>query len=245
MMHDTTPGRVFDWRPNHDERSRNYTIADLIEPPPRVDKEWDMPREVLDQGNEGACVGFAFANDVLGSPKPRQVPRQVGEQLAHRVYRRAQVLDRWPGANYSGTSVLAGAKTTVEMGFATGYRWAFTTDEIIDALCAPARHGGGPVVIGVPWYSDMYDTAPSGLVMVGGKKVGGHAITLTGYRRRMRFAVSGTWEYHEVVRWRNSWGAQYGRNGDGFITLPLLRHLLDQGGEACLMTGRRRVTHLG
>lgn len=221
--------RKLGWVSYHDERSRNYPIRALTAGLPRPEQMyWRGPFFRLDQGQEGACVGFAWTNEILSKPVSSNVPRPLND-FALKFYKEAQKLDDWPGEDYEGTSVLAGAKQAQKLGYITGYRWAFGIEDVLDALAFT-----GPVVIGIPWYNDMYSTLPGGLVKVGGKLVGGHAITLTGYGNR-KFPGGLTLD---VVRWRNSWGRTYGVRGDGYIRVTDLANLLKQDGEACVPTGR-------
>jgi hypothetical protein len=180
-----------------------------------------------DQGSEGACVGFAWMNELLASPKePKHQPEEeMANKIALSYYKRAQRLDDWPGENYEGTSVLAGAKVMKESGYIGEYRWCFGIDDVRDALIVE-----GPVVIGVPWYEGMYETKPNGLVQLKGKNVGGHAITLTGYYPSKMFDG----KREEVFRWRNSWGRDYGIDGSGYIRYTDLAKLLADSGEACV-----------
>lgn len=220
--------RILDWRPQFDPRSKNYSIRTIL-------KGVDVPKEpaswtegiVLDQGSEGACVGFAWTGELLAEPAaPREQPSfEYANGLAKSFYYSAQKIDEWPGENYSGTSVLAGAKIMQEKGFIGEYRWCFNTRDIRDAVITE-----GPVVLGIPWYEGMYSTSKDGLVSVSGKKVGGHAILITGYYPKMRFGKAS----YEVFRWRNSWGSDYGINGSGWIKLSDLQKLLEEGGEACV-----------
>jgi hypothetical protein len=233
--------RVLDWEPRFDERSRDFpiraTIGDKVS---REKKFWRAHVTRLNQGREGACVGYAWAqelmarpNEVAGRGPNPTVDGVSARDFARRLYHRAQRLDRWEGEAYSGTSVLAGAKATQQSGYISGYRWAFGIDDVIDALVAH-----GPIVVGVNWYQNMYRTRPSGLVEVGGRKVGGHAILLTGYHPKIRLMREGYHKRFEVVKWRNSWGWGYGRRGDGYIKVEDLAALLDERGEACVPVGR-------
>ena len=198
---------------------------------PRKPKLWRAGTDRLDQGREGACVGFAWAGELAATPNP--VHLGDGNQYARELYRAAQRLDVWPGEAYEGTSVLAGAKASQAAGYIGEYRWAFSMDQIIDALITV-----GPVVIGTPWLSGMYQTRPSGLVEAVGDVVGGHAILLTGYHPAMRIRGEGWTKRHEVIKWRNSWGAEYGHKGDGYITPEALSALFDRRVEACVPTIR-------
>ena len=192
---------------------------------------------MLDQGAEGACVGFAWCGELMASPKP--IRFDDADDFARTIYREAQHVDEWPGENYEGTSVLAGAKVIQASGLIGEYRWAFGVDDVIDTLCAPYADGGGPVVIGIPWLDGMYETRPSGLVDVSGSIVGGHALTLIGYHPNM--LIRGEPGRHEVVKWRNSWGSIYGRRGTGYVRVDDLERLLASayGAEACVPLARR------
>jgi hypothetical protein len=216
--------RTFDWKSRHDERSLNFSVARLAADVPRVRKSWRSPGERLDQGREGACVGFAWTNELLSSPNPmgRKVPKPRNE-FASSLYKEAQKVDEWPGEDYEGTSILAGAKVAKEMGYIDSYYWAFGIEQVLDAVI-----GVGPVVIGIPWYESMYSTARNGLVQVSGSMVGGHAILLTGYHPNHPVLKE------PVVRWRNSWGSSYGVNGNGFVRPTDLSALLKTYGEACV-----------
>lgn len=224
---------ILDWVSRHDERSRNYSIAEKIGSVEPKKKYWSTG-VILDQGREGACVGFGWTGELLASPMPFRTTAESANQFALGVYKRAQQLDSWPGEDYSGTSVLAGAKAVKEKGYISGYRWAFNMDDVRSAVISE-----GPVVIGIPWKQDMYETRPSGLVVASGEPVGGHCLVLTGYNPRAR--LKGEKGLLEVYRWRNSWGPSYGINGNGFIKADDLAALLKETGEACVPQGRSKV----
>lgn len=227
-MKQEIPKRTFDWRPVFDERSRNYAIRSMLGDRviKRVKTEW-REGTVLDQGSEGACVGFGWMSEILAEPvEPDEQPtEELGNQLAQYYYKEAQKIDEWEGENYSGTSVLAGAKIMQKYGLISEYRWCFSIDDVIDTVIAK-----GPVVIGIPWYQSMYSTGKTGLVTVSGNKVGGHCITITGYDPAKKI---GSYTY-EVLKWRNSWGNGYGINGSAYIKVSDLKKLLADGGEACV-----------
>lgn len=227
--------RKLDWTPQFDERSRQYGIREVIR------RGTTVPRPVLwqegvalDQGSEGACVGFAWMGEALAEPAmPEPQPMvAAANRRAISYYKMAQKLDDFPGEDYSGTSVLAGAKVMKREGWIEGYRWCFSIDEVRDAVIKE-----GPVVIGIPWFESMYETDSNGLVRIHGQLVGGHAIFLTGYVPNMSIAG----QTLDVFRWRNSWGTSYGLGGSAFISYQDLAELLSQQGEACVPTGRKVV----
>lgn len=225
MSHD----KIFNWAPKFDERSKDFTIGELIKKRPvRRDKQW-RSGQILDQGREGACVGFGWTAEALATPVPVNLawlkvdaPRTPNEFAAN-VYHIAKTIDDYAGEDYDGTSVLAGAKVMQQFGLIKEYRWAFGIEDVIDSLLAK-----GPVVLGIWWYDGMY-SAPNGVLKVSGKKVGGHCITAVGYKTA---ASSKTGEASIILQ--NSWGEDWGINGLAEISVKDLAALLKDGGEACV-----------
>ena len=230
--------RTLDWVPRFDERSKGYAIRPLLGTK-RATRKATFWQEgtVLDQGSEGACVGFGWMADILAKPvTPDQQPsEELGNALAQFYYKEAQKLDRWEGEDYEGTSVLAGAKVMKRHGLISGYRWCFSVEDIIDTVCTK-----GPVVLGVPWYRSMYRTLSGGLVYadMSQEPVGGHCITITGYDPAMQIGR----QTLEVFRWRNSWGHDYGVDGSGYIKVSDLKRLFEseRGAEACVPIVRNK-----
>lgn len=197
-----------------DERSRDFPIRELIDDTqPRT--RWWGGTVKLDQGKEGACVGFAWSHEL--DMTPIAVPG-IDDPFAQRIYKRAQQLDEWVGEDYSGTSVLAGAKAVGELGYLDEYRWAFGIDDVILTI---SHHG--PVVLGVNWYYDMYFPDPNVYIRPSGRLVGGHAILAAAYDHESR-----------EVWLVNSWGNDWGWHGLCRIRVEDLTRLLQEDGEACV-----------
>lgn len=224
---------ILDWRSRHDEKSRDYAVRNLFVGVVAPQTKLWTEGTVLDQGNEGACVGFGNTGYMLTSPQGGRPRASAANKYAMGIYKDAQKIDPWPGEEYSGTSVLAGAQTLKARGLISSYHWAFSVQDVRDALVTT-----GPVVIGIPWHDGMYDTRPDGLVDVSGPVVGGHCILLSGYYRSKTFDR----KPYEVVRWRNSWGTSYGVGGSAYIKLDDLAGLLAKDGEACIPVGKRKLT---
>lgn len=221
--------RILDWAPHHDPESRNYPIRGAArQAPARKSRAWRVP-DPLDQGAEGACVGYGWTHEALSTPVPVDFSRvknlsiPVPDTVARGVYRRAQVLDEWEGENYEGTSVNAGAKAMRELGVLKEWRWAFGIADVIYGILTT-----GPVVLGIPWYHDMY-WADDGIVNVGGALVGGHCILARAVAERGRVFPD-----EDAVGWLNSWGPTYGKNGLAWIRASALSGLLKQEGEAAV-----------
>lgn len=210
--------RTFDRLVQFDDRSRGFPVRRLLEGKTPRSYTWRC-RAWLDQGSEGACVGFSWTHE-LGA-RPAEWP--VDDNLAYRLYQQARRLDDWPGEDYEGTSVIAGAKAAMSNGWIGGYHWAFNVDDLILALGYL-----GPAVLGLNWHNDMMDPDRNGFVRPTGGIAGGHAILCRG--------VSLTQGY---VTLHNSWGPHWGLNGDCRITIEDLATVLADDGEACIPEHRK------
>lgn len=225
--------RNLDWKPRYDERSRNFPIGAVVRKTVRrKDRLWKVG-PILDQGQEGACVGFGWAAEALAAPVAvnlskvkARVPREP-EPFAQYLYHFAKTIDEYEGENYDGTSVLAGAKAMQTFALLKEYRWAFSMDEMIDGLISK-----GPVVLGIPWYEGMYE-APDGVLKVSGENIGGHCILAVGYRVASTKAGG-----KDTVILQNSWGMDWGINGLAEIEVSELAKLLKDG-EACMPISRK------
>lgn len=88
-----------------DTRSRAYPVRELLTTTEPRSYTWRVP-VLLDQALTPACVGFAWSAEAAA--RPVEV-RGITDQDGLSVYARAQELDVWPGNDYEGTSVIAGA----------------------------------------------------------------------------------------------------------------------------------------
>ena len=212
-----------DRRVQFDERSRAFPVRAAI--PIRFQRRprgytWSVS-PCLDQGSEGACVGFAWAHELAARPAVNSVDAIFARE---QIYKAAQAIDEWPGESYEGTSVLAGAKVVKAAGYMTEYRWCFSLEDLILAVGY-----AGPVVLGLNWYSGMMYPASNGFIRPDGQVEGGHAICCFGVSPKQRF-----------FRLHNSWGPGWGQNGNCLISFEALERLLHEAGEACVPIGRVR-----
>ena len=210
-------GRTFDRQIHFDPRSARYGVMEMIEEATPRSYTWGFD-VILDQGTEGACVGFAVAAELAAKPK------EVGgvtNAFARMLYREAQKLDEWPGESYEGSSVLGGVKAAQARGHLSEYRWAFGIDDLAVAVSRM-----GPAILGINWYQGMYQTFSNRgqpWVAVEGRIVGGHAILAVGYSTTMK-----------AFRLQNSWGSNWGHYGRAWIDHDALGFLLEAEGEACI-----------
>lgn len=211
--------RTFDRVPQFDPKSLQYPIRQLVAAKPRRSYTWRVPVK-LDQGYEGACVGFGWTHE--RAARPKEHPEMTNND-ARSVYYRARQLDVWPGENYEGTSVIAGAKTAVEKGWISEYRWALgpgaTAAENDLALAVGYK---GPAVIGSYWYEGMMEPDENGFLRPTGDILGGHCYLAHGYNVKLGYKI-----------W-NSWGTGF----YGYISPQDMITLLNNDGEACIVTVR-------
>ena len=213
-----------------DEKSRSFPIRELLSDGRMSNKHWKCEAH-LDQGTEGACVGFAWTHEL--NAKPFRI--RVMTNTAKTMYYAAQQWDQWAGTEYDGTSVIAGAKTVHSLGHMPEYRWAFGIDDVLRTL---SEHG--PVVLGINWYEGMFNTNAEGFIAPTGNIAGGHAILAKAVKFRER---EGFWWKdlpEPIITLHNSWGTDWGVNGDAYITASDLATLLNQQGEACVPVKRSR-----
>lgn len=195
----------------------------------------------LNQGEEGACVGFGYSHELLA--KPIQVQNITNKFARETIYWESQRKDPWPGGSYpdahpvyEGTSVLTGAKVLRDLGFYTGYRWGLTPKDIAMAIGYT-----GPSVLGITMYEQMMDPNPKGFLVPEGAEVGGHCILAHAVKivYNQPFGSLGkSWsgvnlDRSYVTVW-NSWGRDWGHLGTAKISLRSLEKLIvEDKGEAC------------
>lgn len=220
--------RIFNWAPNFDQKSKDFPIRTAVPQEVRRNKLW-RTGQILDQGREGACVGFGWTAEALSTPVAVDLSKLKADApddptaFAKSIYKRARLLDQWEGEDYEGTSVLAGAKAMRELGLVKEYRWAFNIADVIDGIIHR-----GPVVLGIQWHKGMYQ-APDGVLTVSGEIVGGHCIAAVGYK-----VSSDKINGEEGIILQNSWGDDWGNKGLAIIRTSELAALLDNYGEACV-----------
>lgn len=216
-----------------DPRDRRHPLtAGLPRRVARRNKTWSFRGAPLDQGATGACVGHGWKGWMLASPITQTTRTQ--EPTALSLYRQAVLVDEWPENDgeatlptdqlQSGTSVRAGAKAVQAGGFLAEYGWAWDVDTAANWICSQ-----GPLVIGVEWFSGMFDVGGDGFIRISGDVVGGHCLCILGWS-----------ETRGAARLLNSWGS-WGENGRAWISGEDLARLLHEGGECCSALEIRRA----
>lgn len=198
-----------------DERdwALGFFAARIRRPKTSGSQWWPSPKERLDQGAEGACVGFSRTIAINAAPKMHH----YDNAFAHDLYKLAQTLDPWPGEDYEGTSVRAGAQAAKQQGLIQAYAFTYDLEEVAFWVL-----NKGPVCIGINWYSGLdnaiaetdYFVEPTGPVR------GGHAITIDGCR----------WngDDKDYFRLLNSWGNDYGYAGRAKVKASDMEKLISE-----------------
>lgn len=221
-IHNITFGR----KEHIDERDTQYTIQRLmsIKPPDirRVHRYWWAQGWWGNQQQTPQCVAYSWLHWAEDGPLT-QAPHTPNTEPRHApqlVYDLAQAKDPWPGNNYDGTTVRAGAKAMQELGYIQSYWWAWDINTLIDTVL-----NMGPVVVGTNWTQDMFYPKPEEnyVIKPTGRQVGGHA-----------YVINGVSHAKKILRIKNSWGRQWGKEGFAYISFADMDNLIKQGGEICV-----------
>jgi len=204
-----------------DDRDTLFGIAPMLMAVPRIsEKFWWDEGWWGDQGNTNECVAYSWSHWIEDGPVIQDLVEGRVKPLFNttQLYETCQKIDRFPGENYSGTTVRAGAKALQKLGIVTEYRWAFNVDEIVNTLLTL-----GPMVVGTKWFNKMQFPDKNGLIRAEGRSMGGHAYLLNGVNTEKGY-----------LRIKNSWGRKWGDHGHAYIGIDDFEKLFRDGGEACI-----------
>lgn len=195
-----------------DSRDKNYLLKSLITIQRPAFKQWALNWKG-DQKDTPQCVGYSWHALLRAKPILQRDP------IASFIYREAQKVDEWPGEEYEGTSVRAGAKVLQTQGQIKEYRWAFDIETVLNWIGTK-----GPVVLGTIWTNKMFTPDSKGVVSVGdiNSIAGGHAYLAIGYDEKKK-----------LVTFQNSWGRSWGLNGRFYMDYTDVDLLIKMDGEAC------------
>lgn len=184
---------------------------------------------VLDQGSVGACTGFAGTYALGHDPRFPRLPvalrQSLGGDYGLLLYSDATQVDPWEGEwppDDTGSNGISVCKVLKNRGIISRYEWTFSLEECLAAL------SDYPVMIGVAWYDSMFWPDEFGEISIqpGSVIAGGHEITLTGIDKEK-----------QTVSFVNSWGPEWGDNGNAWMTWNTLGALLGDPvfpGDCCV-----------
>lgn len=209
--------------PAADERDRLFSVSRILPSAAEITRTYKYWYDNAWWGDQGArpwCVEYSWHHFMVDGPivnKPGPI-WEIGS-----IYHNAQLVDEWPGENYDGTSVRAGAKVLQERGLIQQYRWAFNLQDMINTVLTTS-----PIVFGSLWYEQMFDPDDNDTIHVGGEVAGGHAYLLNGVNVK-----------RGVFRIKNSWGRSWGNRGHAWISFDDVNRLLNEDGEAAIAIENR------
>ena len=205
---------------NHDLRSLSYGFDTNNIVIKDVSHKRLIP--ILDQGQVGSCTGNAGIGAINTEPftqsaTPHYTPDENG---ALKLYADAERVDG--GIGYPpedvGSSGLSIAKALLQAGLISGYQHTFTLNDALKALTVY------PVIVGINWYTHMFTPDPDGRVHLTGTVEGGHEVQA--YKIDCE---NGRIWFH------NSWGTQWGVQGDFYLTWQDFATLLAQQGDVTVL----------
>jgi len=225
---ESTTDRRLDRVEFFDERSKEFPVSFFWskDKKPLRSYTWRC-KKFLNQGMEGACVGFGICHELAA--RPAEVEGLTNRYAREHIYWEAQKIDGWPGGaypeadrHYEGTAVLAGVKIAHKLGYFDSYRWAFSLEDLQLGVGY-----NGPAVIGVNWYEGMFTPDEKGYIYPTGKQVGKHCTLVNAINiNQQRFTI------------HNSWGKNWGMHGECYISFEDMDKLLKQRGEVVFFIRR-------
>lgn len=214
------PGMRLGRHVDHDPRNRDYPAVTAKTPDlPLATKVWAR-HGVFNQGDIGACTGFALTGVAATAPFNRGM--SYTHTAAITIYEQATRLDNIDGAykpDDTGSTGLAACKAAVAHGFAKGYKWGFGVGDLVRIVATI-----GPAAVGTNWHEDMDEPDRDGFVRPTGPVRGGHEYEVIGYHHQIR-------PYFELV---NSWGPTWPTpklDGRFFMFVDDMTQLLKEGGD--------------
>jgi len=176
---------------------------------------------ILDQGQQGACTGFALAGAIghllVNNPATRTSKRRVSP---HMIYTMARRHDEWPGEDYEGSSLRGALRGFYNCGVCSDALWDLKQKDLTLASARDARvttlgayyrlrpnlsdYHAAITETGVIYISasvhEGWEDPKGGRIKPSSNDIGGHAFIIVGY------TDTGFWV-------QNSWGKDWGKNG--------------------------------
>lgn len=195
----------------------------------RLKREIDPPDNlnILNQGNEGSCTGFALAATIN---LLRHRGHLTGSVSSRMLYEMAKQHDEWPGFEYEGSSCRGAIQGWYHMGVCLDSKWKYTDGKPGHLTVAAAKNARENTLgayyrlstrisdfhaalneAGVIYCSAIVHEGwqrPSkrtGVIPMRDDPAGGHAFAIIGYDDR------GFWV-------QNSWGSRWGLRGRALWT---------------------------
>jgi C1A family cysteine protease len=227
--------KKYGWSPDlPDLRDRTYGAAKPQKLPDKTDLSARF-QAVRDQDQSGCCTGFGLTG-AYGFLHPNF----VGSPL--QLYYDERAIEKTTNTD-SGAQIRDGIKVLHQIGLAPEKLWPYDETKLFtappaDVMVEAAKHKissymrlkgrdefrtclaeGFPFVLGISVYESFESeaTAENGVVMmpqVDDQLIGGHCICIVGYDTHHKVGTNGVGDYY---KFRNSWGADWGNHGYGWL----------------------------
>jgi hypothetical protein len=212
----------------HDPRSRGFADPaadpDALGAGPDRAVLWERYTRPLDQGNYGACTGFAMGGLLMTAPY--YVPgRVLRTRDCFALYSLAsRRFDEWPGGwppEDTGSSGLAVMKAARAYRYLAEFGHAFGYDQARSVIAKK------PFITGAYWFDTFDRPDSSGTIHLTSRSqiVGGHEWEMVGYD-----PADDEW------RAANSWSPLWGDRGYFNVPGDVYRELLERQGDVTTIT---------
>ena len=194
---------------------------------------------IFDQGQLGSCTGNAAVGCLASGPFYDTVEMLIptwDENLAVSVYSAATAIDGYQGTyppDDTGSDGLSVAQVLKARAWVSGFTHVLTkADGVAQALSGTNGKDGFPIIVGVPWYSSMFEPDSHNFVSIaaGATVEGGHEFVVDEYippASAANVAAFGC---------QNSWGPGWGDAGRFYLSAGTLQRLLSEQGDATVFT---------
>jgi hypothetical protein len=221
----------------HDPASWDYPVPRLADVAPTVtlhDVTWPHYGDGTNQRNIGACTAATATDLLMTRPLWRRRLGVFDDEFMFRLYDLITKRDPFAGewtydriidlfrvlghGQDTGSSWKGMFAALRERGLVDRVEWAFSGDHGREAMLR------GPLALGIPWRSRMFDPEPDGRIRYTGDVVGGHEIGVL----RMRVA-----QRRMVIRnhWINRDGTPWGIGGLAYLSWDDYDAALEDGGD--------------
>lgn len=168
----------------------------------------------LDQGDLGACTGFATAGSLSSLPFGLRLTNTDGRNIYSLATKLDSFAGQWPPTD-TGSDGNSAMTAAVQLKLAVSFIHA---DNLADMHAAIQTRDG---IFGSNWTEAMSNPDPDGRARITGQILGGHEFAYVGFDKERGREV-----------FRNSWGPLFGCNGYFWISSDDLQTLIDDGGDA-------------
>ncbi|MFE6126718.1 hypothetical protein ACFQ6Q_00375 [Streptomyces sp. NPDC056437] len=223
--------RVTEWEPRLPVLDQRNLAAQGIHTAAQYGLDHDVDALASCTGNAAAALlSILLTKQQALTAGLRTDDPAAAQHFAIGLYAEATQYDRWHDMAWPsqdcGSSGLGVAKAMRARGLIDQYGHATTGEE----LCALLQTG--PVLMGLPWFSQFSDPGPDGFVdadpdWADSPIEGGHEVCLTALES-IGTEDGDLLTDHTVLRFRQSWGSSWGDHGDGRLRLSTVLALLDQ-----------------